>query len=485
MTDAQHPSWRWPITLLGLAVLLSACRAPTPCTDATDCPTQCVNGACVAAPDMARDAAPDMARDAASDMAAPDMSRDAAPDMTPDAALDMTLDMAPDAAPDQHLDAALDMAPDAAPDQDVDQAMPCVDEVDLRIDAPDQSILRRGDVYVFNVNTADGVQIEVDAPYGAIQRNGNRFEWAPRGGSPGDLPLPWWSGAVELTVRGTLDRCVTERRISARVHGDVLITDQATGALWVLGSGGRLLERWVVVPDGGISAITIMPQQQELLVGVRAPNASGQHLIHHLNAAGEIINTLAAEDFATGAALLRAPAIGIAALSNGRIIASDGVDEAFVAWRREGVLDSRLVAQGPIRALGRWNDRALINAGGLYTSAGAGMPRSIGRGDFMINAFFEHQDPRSFLAITGAAWNMPLRYVDGEFVNLRPLDQGTDMRALTRFEGGDYLSYDSRNRRLRRHNEAVEVVEATWGPDVRGISVGALIWLDRGLPIGE
>lgn len=485
MTDAHPPAWRWPITLLGLAVLLSACRAPTPCTDATDCPTQCVNGACVAAPDMARDAAPDMARDAALDMAAPDMSRDAAPDMTPDAALDMALDMARDAALDMAPDAALDMALDAAPDMAVDQAMPCVEEVDVRIDALDQSILRRGDVYVFDVNTADGAQIEVDAPYGAIQRNGNRFEWAPRGGSPGDLPLPWWSGAVELTVRTTANNCVTERHINARVHGDVLITDQATGALWVLGSGGRLLERWVVIPGGGISAIAVLPDRQELLVGVRAPNASGQHLIHRLNPAGEIINTLAPEDFATGAALLRAPAIGIAALSNGRIIASDGVDEAFVVWRRNGVLDSQIVAQGPIRALSRWNDLALINAGGLYTSAGAGLPRVIERGNFMINAFFEHQDPRSFLAITGAEWNMPLRYVDEEFVSLRPLDPGTDMRALTRFEGGGYLSYDSRNRRLRRHDDRVEVIEAAWGPDVRGISVGALIWLDRGPPIGE
>jgi hypothetical protein len=452
-----------------LALLLIGCHAPAPCVSDTDCPTQCLNGSCApAGPETTVDADLDATLDATPDAqrdAMPDQARADRGDAQPDGAVDQALDM-------QVADhAMLDAAPDMAP--------PCEGEFELRIDTVPRAPLRRGEVFEFDVTVPEGVQIEASAPYGAFQRQANRFEWAPRGGMLGDLPAPWWSGGVELTVTGSMDGCIIEQRVDVPMAGDVLLADQVTGTLWVLGSGGRLLERWVDVPGGGISALTYMPRTRELLVGVRAPNERGHHLIHRLDADGQIVDTLATEDFATGAALLPGPAIGIAALPNNRIIAASENGQLPV-WQMDGNFEALLPVDGPVETLRRWDAAAVFSADGqVFTTQGAGLSRPVTRNRTQVNALFAHQDPLKLIAITGPSWTVPLQLSMGQYSNLLPLEPNTDIRALTRF-GDGHLSYDSVNRRIRQHDDQLRVVGGpAFGPDIRIISVGALLWLDR------
>ncbi|MGK0359767.1 MAG: hypothetical protein ACI9U2_002073 [Bradymonadia bacterium] len=149
-------------------------------------------------------------------------------------------DATPDATVDQSLDANTGTGADAARvDMRVDAAPSCEDNIELSIQRPrDEAPMARGEVFAFEYRADLDAQVELSAPYGEFQRQGSMVEWAPRGGNPGDLPWPWWTGPVELTVTARLGACSVEERFSVVVTGDVLLFDGVDGAIWVVGSGG-------------------------------------------------------------------------------------------------------------------------------------------------------------------------------------------------------------------------------------------------------
>ena len=454
---------------------LSACFAPAPCSDDSDCPVgECQNGACPAPVD---------ALDRAVDMTAPtDDGLDAADRAIPPPD-GLPIDAARDASVDQALDAA-DARPDAAlADMQVDAAQPCEMNVELNILRPRMDVpMARGEVFGFEirVNPA-GAEVNLSAPYGEFQRNGMTIEWAPRGGNPGDLPWPWWTGPVELTVAVQQGTCRVEERFDVNVTGDVLVFDEADDAIWVLGSDGQLFGQWIELPGNGVTAMA-HAGAQELLAAVRQPNASGHHLIHRLNTDGEIINTLATEDFGTGGGLLLGPARSIQVLPNGLITASSMLETSLPFWSADGRLSHQLEVRGPISSLGRLGARAIFSIGDMPQingTDGAEALVEIGRNAIVPQAIFELHDATQFLAVAGGEWNILVRYSMGEFANLVPPPPGSDVRAVTRFRDG-YLVYDFRNRRLRNYDAGFEhQVVPGFAPDVRQISVAGLLWLDR------
>lgn len=455
--------------ILALSIGLSACVAPAPCAEDSDCASgRCENGAC-----------PEPAGSPDADRGVVDAAADAAPDTTVDAqiaALDASTDAAIDAA--SPPDAAADALPDRGPD-----AAPCEADVDLnvlrsRMDAP----MARGEVFAFEVHVQPPrAEVVLSAPYGQFRRDGTAVEWAPRGGNPGDLPWPWWSGPVELTVAAVAGGCRVEERLSVDVTGDVLLFDEVDGAIWVIGSDGRLLGQWIDVPGNGVTAMAHAPGR-DLLVAVRQPNAAGHHLIHRLTERGELIATLDADDFTTGDGLLLGAARSIQVLPNGLITASSRLESDLPFWDLDGRLQHRLAMGGPVSALGRLGARAIFAVGDapqIIGTDGLEPPVEVGRNAVAPQAIFALHDTTEFMMVIGADWRSLVRYSMGEYVNLRPPPVDSDVRAVTRFRDG-YLVYDLRNRRLRHYDASfAHQVVPGFDPDVRPFTVAGLLWLDR------
>ncbi|MGK0359766.1 MAG: hypothetical protein ACI9U2_002072 [Bradymonadia bacterium] len=224
----------------------------------------------------------------------------------------------------------------------------------------------------------------------------------------------------------------------------------------------------------------------ELLAAVRQPDESGHHLIHRLDTRGQIIVTLAPENFGTGTALLLGAAKSIQVLPNGLITASSALETSLPFWSADGRLDNQLEIGGPITSLGKLGQRAIFTVGDSPPILGAdGVTPlvEIGRNALLPNAIFALQNPNEFLTVGGPDWDTLGRYSMGEYANLRPPPAGSDVRAVTLFRDG-YLVYDSRNRRLRHYDAGFghQAVPA-FAPDIRQITVAGLLWLDQGRAI--
>lgn len=445
--------------------LLAACRAPAPCSGHDDCPSNaCINGGC-APLDSADAARPDADLDAA--------SRDAG---LLDAGL---LDVGP-------VDAAGDL-PDVRPSDggpsDARADMPCeLPEIDL--DLIEQiAPLARGESYAFEVrHEPSGLPLTVEAPFGTVQREGPIFEWAPRGGNPGDLPWPWWTGPVELTVIAGAPGCTVTERFTVEVVGDVVIFDEVSGVLWVLGSDGRLLGQWVQVPGNGVTALAVGRSPRTLLAAVRQVDARGRYLVHRLDDQGAVIATLEPDDFRTGARTLANPARAIVILSGGQIVAAGGGEDALPFWGRDDRVEALVPVSGAVATLGGWDGKAAYTLRDqtevLALTPDARLQR-LGNAGLTPNALFRLHDPAELLFVAGAEWNRLGRYAMGEFVDLIPPPQGTDVRAWTPF-GAGYLTYDRQNRKLHRYDERLRsVIDPRFELEIPGITVGGLLWLDQ------
>lgn len=451
------------LLLFAFAALLPACRAPAPCAGDGDCASlQCVNGACLVVDRP--------------DLTSPDAQpADAQIDATADAALDAGFDATPDAAN------ARDAATDLAVDQRAD--MPC-DPPELELDLIDQiAPIARGESYSFEVRHEPGdTPVTVDVAYGAVARDGRVFEWAPRGGSPGDLPWPWWTGPVELTVTVGHPGCTATERFAVNVVGDVLIFDEVSGVIWTLGSDGQLLGQWVQVPGNGVTALALGRADRTLLAAVRQVDAEGRYVIHRLDADGMISATLEADDFRTGLRALAAPAKSIVVLRDGRIVASGGGEDALPYWGLDDRIERLAPVGGVVSVLGALDGRVvygLRDEAELYTVFDDARINRLNNRGPVPNALFALHSRAELLYVHGPDWDRMIRYTNEQFADLLPAPQGTDIRAWTPFSAG-YLTYDRINRRLRRYDTRLRsAIDPRFDLDIPAITVGGLLWLNR------
>ena len=115
-------------------------------------------------------------------------------------------------------------------------------------------------------------QFEADRG-GRIRERADHVFWAAGGVDPGDVPWPWWTGEVEVTVSGgTPGGCVARDHVRIRLAGDVLVAEGSRGYLFAYGSDGRSLGRFRQVSDLGLRAVIRVPEAEGggLLISTRA-----------------------------------------------------------------------------------------------------------------------------------------------------------------------------------------------------------------------
>ncbi len=126
------------------------------------------------------------------------------------------------------------------------------------------------------LSRSDAVEIRYTAPAGAridglaaegglftLQRSGKLF-YSPGGSINGnnELEAPWTTGPVHVTVRATdAQGCRGEGETTVLVDGDVLASDGPSGALFTLGSDGRVIGQWRGGWPRGADALLRLPAE--------------------------------------------------------------------------------------------------------------------------------------------------------------------------------------------------------------------------------
>ena len=145
----------------------------------------------------------------------------------------------------------------------------------------------------FRVEPAGDWQMSFAAdPGGRLTGRADRVFYGTGGEEPDDLPWPWWTGPVQVTLTARSDDgCTGQTTVPVRVAGDVLVADLGRSHLMMVGSDGQVLGRFAQVTDRGLRAVTLLPLEQggELLVSIRGRDGQPP-LIRRLDRTGATVN---------------------------------------------------------------------------------------------------------------------------------------------------------------------------------------------------
>lgn len=292
--------------LVGLVV--GCTQAPAPCVRAADCvPGVCVNGVCVDPPPL-------------------DMGD----------RLDGRLDEGQ--LDEGQLDGGLsdggrldggridrggdpvDLGPDMAPG---------CEGLELRVTLPaDLGPLRRNEPVQLTVTHSPGAIITYESSAGgAFVEDPTGAQWIARD----EVPWPWRSGPVQLSVRAELDDCQTTRQAQVMLLGDLLTGDIQTGQISVIGSNGTDFGQWRLLDGSGVTAMTLLPDGG-FIVAIRGPLIDGfnrEPELLRLDANGQEIDRFAAFDEA-GDRLFNRGVTHVHVVGD-EVVAVNGHDD-FVRW---------------------------------------------------------------------------------------------------------------------------------------------------------
>lgn len=282
-----------------LVGLVAGCtQAPAPCVRATDCvPGVCVNGACVEPPP-------------------PDMG-DRLDGRLDEGLLDGGL---LDGGRTDRGDDPVDLGPDVAPG---------CEGLELRVTLPaDLEPLRRNEPVQLTVTHSPGAIITYESSAGgAFVEDPTGARWIARD----EVPWPWRSGPVQLSVRAELDDCQTTRQAQVVLLGDLLMVDGVNGQARAIGSDGTDFGQWRVFDGSGVSAVTLLPDGG-FLASVRGPiigDTRSEPELLRLDADGQEIARFATFDDA-GERLFNRAATHLHVVGD-EVVAVNGHDD-FVHW---------------------------------------------------------------------------------------------------------------------------------------------------------
>ena len=221
-----------------------------------------------AAPDDAAVAVPP---DAAPDVAAPDDAAVAAPtDAAPDdtAVAPPTDAMPDDAAVAAPADTAFHDATVAPPPD----AATCPDDI-LSAELVDGRLYVRNETAEIRYAALDGYAVRAEAVEGGfLSEDDGRVFFTARGGQPGHLGWPHWTGAVvvRLTASHPDSGCEATVEVGVPVAGDVLQGDGSGGRIAVYGSDGAYLGDLPPLTQRGVLWLDVVPPSEAFAGGVAA-----------------------------------------------------------------------------------------------------------------------------------------------------------------------------------------------------------------------
>jgi hypothetical protein len=158
---------------------------------------------------------------------------------------------------------------DAGPPPDPDAApADCEGAVSVSARLADDRLYRRDEPaeITFTANAAGGpprMRFAADAG-GRFTERADRVFWAGGAGEETDVPWPWWTGPVRVTVTAADARgCSASATVDVTLAGDVVLTDGERPSPMVYGSHGAYLGRLPLVGDGrGLHAATVLPDSE-------------------------------------------------------------------------------------------------------------------------------------------------------------------------------------------------------------------------------